>query len=203
MDKGRLHHFWRRLQPISPWYFLALCLIFGVVGVYGLRQNNLKMIQLRSAVYATDQQNGDVETSLRTLREFVYAHMNTDLASGNNSIKPPIQLKFRYERLVAAQKQNASDVNSKIYTDAQAYCELHFPAGLSGSNRIPCIQDYIVSHGGTTEKAIPDALYKFDFVSPKWSPDLAGWSLLASGLFGILFIIRFLTERWLRSQLRE
>jgi hypothetical protein len=38
---------------------------------------------------------------------------------------------------------------------------------------------------------IPEALYKFAFVSPRWSPDLAGWSMLVSLLSAVAFIVTF------------
>jgi hypothetical protein len=33
-------------------------------------------------------------------------------------------------------------------------------------------------------------MYKFDFVSPSWSPDLAGFSLLLAILFGAATVLR-------------
>jgi len=166
-----------------------------------MRHNNLVMIQLRDKVTQADQQNGDVETALRNLREYVYAHMNTDLASGPNAIHPPIQLKYRYDRLVQAEKDRAANANSQVYTDAQHYCEQLYPGSFSGGPRVPCIKDYVSSHG-TTEQTIPDALYKFDFVSPAWSPDLAGWSMIAMVLFFVLFIVFYILDKWMKSSLR-
>src|SRR5882762_9973851 len=103
-NKKKLHHYWAKFRILRPWYFLIICIISTGVGIYALRQNNLHMITLRDAVTQTDQQNGDIETALRNLREYVYSHMNTDLASGNTAIRPPIQLKYRYDRLVKAEQ---------------------------------------------------------------------------------------------------
>ncbi len=202
MDKRKLHHVWRKMRPLKPWYFLVVAAIFGLISVVALRQNNLHMIELRDTVYQADQNGTDIETPLRELREYVYGHMNTNLTGGGNTIYPPIQLKYTYERLLAQQAQGASAQNAKIYTDAQAECERQFPQGLSGSGRIPCIQEYIASRG-ITETVIPVALYQFDFVAPRWSPDLAGLSLLAAGLFTVLFILSFISDRWIRHQLRD
>lgn len=202
MDKRHLHHLWRRIRPIKPVYFLLIAVMFGLISVFALRQNNLNMIKLRDAVYQADEQNGDVEGALRTLREYVYAHMNTSLTSGNNAIYPPIQLKYRHERLIAAQAQTATAENAKIYTDAQADCEKRFPAGLSGSGRIPCIQEYVASRGIQTTE-IPAALYQFDFVTPRWTPDLAGLSLVATAIFGGLFAFTAVSDRLIRNKLRD
>lgn len=192
---------------LPVWLFLGLSLLFGLTAVFSLRANNQKMIELRAAVFEADEKNGDIETALKELREYVYAHMNTDLAAGENAIKPPIQLKYRYERLVNAEQaklQSASDQD--LYTAAQDHCEQKFPGGFSGSNRLPCIREFLDSHGGPVDVAqseIPEDLYKFDFVSPVWSPDLAGWSIVATVVFFILFIVRLASEYLIKSQLKR
>lgn len=201
MDKRHLHHVWRKLQPINSWIFLGLAVGFAVLGVYAMRQNNLKAIELRDAVIEADKNDTDVETPLRELREHIYSHMNTDLSSGGG-VQFPVQLKYRYDRLAAAEKARTEAANGDIYNQAQIECEKRVPAGVSGSNRIACIEEY-VSNAGVAENPIPDSLYKFDFVSPRWSPDLAGFSLLLSVIFFILFVVRFTLERWLKHQLKE
>ena len=203
MDKRHLHHIWRLVRPIKPRYFLALAVIFGAISIFSLRANNLHMIQLRNDVYQADKNNGDTGSALNNLREYVYAHMNTDLSSGGNTIYPPIQLKYSYNRAIASQTQANPNQNTQIYTDAQTICQKEFPMGLSGRYRIPCIQQYIASHGITQQATIPVSLYEFDFVSPRWSPDLAGWSMLAGAGFGILTIISFVSDRWLKIELRD
>lgn len=203
MNKKHPYHLWRQLQTVKPWYFLIAAVIFGLISVYSLRQNNLTMIGLRDRVYQADQNNTDVEAALRNLREYIYGHMNTDLTNGDSVIYPPLQLKYSYDRALIASQPGTDDPNSKIYTDAQAECEKQFPQGLSGSGRIPCIQSYISSHG-IKEAALPTAsLYQFDFVSPVWSADLAGWSLVATSLSAALFVIRWISDRWLRAELRS
>ena len=201
MNKRRLHHLWVKLRLIKPWYFLVLALISGVLCVSALRHNNQHMAVLKKAVINADQENGDVQTALRDLQNYVTTHMNTDLTSGPNPVYPPIQLKYTYERLVQAQSDAASAANGHIYTDAQHYCEQQNSTDVSGRNRVPCIEQYVTAHGGQAAKPIPDSLYKFSFVSPRWSPDLAGWSLLATILFALLFVISFITNRWFRKNI--
>ena len=205
MNKRRLHHVWKQLRVISHWHFLIACLIFAGIAVFALRANNLKAIQLRDQVLAVDQADGDTEAALKTLRQYVYAHMNTDLAS-STSVYPPIQLKYRYDRLVAAEKTRVDQANTNtVYNDAQKFCETTQPESFFGAGRLPCIQAYIDSHPVKTVTAqpIPDALYKFNFASPAWSPDLAGWSLVFAALFFFLFLVRFALERWLRAELKN
>lgn len=201
MDKKQLHHLWTRIRPIKVWYLLVLFLVSATVAVLALRQNNLTMLELRQAVYAADEQNNDVEGALQRLRSFVYSHMNTDLSAGAEAVYPPIQLKYTYQRLQEAEKARVQQDSSAIYTQAQAYCEQQNATDFSGRNRVPCIEQY-VSQRGVKEKAIPDAMYKFDFVSPSWSPDLAGFSLALTMLLLLLLTVRIVAGRVLKRLTR-
>ena len=197
MNKRRLHHIWTGIRPIRPLYFFAAAGVCLVVGVFALRANNLKMVELRNAVYQADKDNGDVSKALTELQRHVTAHMNTSLSSGNSTVYPPIQLKYTYERLREA---NVKTSNEQLYIDAQAHCERLNPTDFSGRNRVPCIQQYVESRG-VQQKPIPESLYKYDFVSPTWSPDLAGLSLLGSALFMILGIGFWLVNRWFKARI--
>ena len=204
MDKKFFRHLSKLIRPISPWAFLVVAVVSGLVCMFSLRNNNLTALKLRDKVNAADQANGDVEGALRELREYVYSHMNTDLSSGPNAIKPPIQLKYTYERLVAAQLAKSGN-NTDIYNEAQKECEKQYPKGYFGAGRIPCVTNYINSRtsGSPVNTDIPDSLYKFDFVPPLWPPDLAGWSLIVASVSTALFVIRFGMDRWIKAELRD
>jgi len=160
------------------------------------------MVKLRDDVYQADKDNGDVETALNKLRTYVYGHMNTNLSAGNN-IKPPIQLQYTYERLQEQAQAQISE--SDLYIQAKNYCEQQIPASvsISGRGRIDCVQNYVLSHGGKKAPAIPVGLYEFDFVSPSWSPDLAGWSLVATIFFAIAAAATFLLSKFTRINLPQ
>lgn len=202
MQKRKLHRLMVRLRPISYWYFVIIFLISGFAATYALRLNNLKALELRDHVLEVDKSNGDIETALKELREYTYSHMNTQLSS-TTGVYPPIQLKYRYDRLVAEEQKRVQGDNAELYTAAQQDCEKRFPGGFSGSNRLPCIQEYINTHGKPDAKprTIPEGLYKFDFVSPIWSPDLAGWSLVVATMALVLLTIRIAAQLWLKHQL--
>jgi len=188
-----------KLSHVRPVYLFAAAGVSCVVCIAALRNNNLHMVQLRSAVYAADKSDGDISGALTNLQHYVTSHMNTDLTPGGNTVYPPIQLKYTYERLQASAAA-ASTGNEQTYSDAQAYCEQQDSTDFSGRNRVPCIQEYVKSHGGAVPDAIPDSLYKFDFVSPIWSPDLAGWTLISTAVLalagaGLLLFHRFVRRR--------
>jgi hypothetical protein len=196
MHKRQINYYFSKLKKLPKWLFLGLGLFFVVICIFSLRANNFKMLELKQAVFVADEQDGDIETALFDLREYVYAHMNTNISSGDNPIKPPIQLKYEYERLVAKEKAKTEIANDKVYTDAQTYCEQKIPTGFSGRVRIECIQSYVDANGQKVAQAdsIPEAAYKFDFASPSWSPDLAGWSLVLAIVFIGLFTALLLLE---------
>lgn len=199
MNKRKLHHSWRYLRHIHPWYFLALALIFAAISVYALQQNNKQMGRLREAVFIADKNNGDVEGALRDLREYVYGHMNTSLAAGPGAAHPPIQLQYTYERLQAAQQQNLGQNNSNLYNQALEECNREGQTS-SGQATINCIETYSAQHGVQLAD-IPDALYKFDFRAAKWSPDLAGWSIVLAVLFMVAFVLSAAYTRLMKKYL--
>lgn len=162
------------------------------------------MLELREAVFAADEQGGDVEGALKALREHVYSHMNTDLTVGNTAIRPPIQLKYTYQRLVANRLDAQTD-NEGLYTEAQNYCEQQLPEAFLGRDKLGCVFEYLDSHGVKVEEkvSVPSDLYKFDFVSPRWTFDLAGWSLIFSVFFLSLGLFRAFGEWLIRRRLAE
>ncbi len=198
MNKRHLHHVWRLYRRASPWYFLAAFFVFGVISLVALRHNNQQMVKLRDTVYAADQSNGDVEGALRNLRAYVYGHMNTSLASGPNAVHPPIQLKYSYERLEQAQEAALGRGDSNLYQAAQSYCESQ---SSEGSQVIACIQQYANDHG-VSLAAIPSGLYEFDFVSARWSPDLAGWSIVLVVLSALGFLVTAPYHWWAKKYLK-
>lgn len=189
MNKRHLHHLWTKFRILKPWYFLTLAILSGLICLFALRANNQHMVKLRNAVYSADKNDTDVQTALSQLQAYVTGHMNTNLTAGNTSVYPPIQLKYTYQRLQAAQSDQLANANSDLYTDAQHYCEQQDSVDFSGHNRVPCIENYVETHDAAQLPVIPDALYKFSFISPSWSPDLAGWSLVVAATCGLLFVV--------------
>lgn len=192
----------RRRTIVRPWYFFVLAIIFGVLMLFGLRNNNEQMVVLRQAVYEADQ-GGDqakLDKALYNLRVHVYSHMNTSLTTGSNSVYPPIQLKYSYERALANQQQQLGTNNSNVYHDAQVQCANSGQSN-TGAEAIACINSYVAERGIQLTD-IPDGLYKFDFVSATWSPDLAGWSMLLTIFFAAGFVF-LLIKKWWRSRTEE
>lgn len=165
----------------------------GIYSVYTLRQNNLKMLSLREQVFEADKNNGDVNKALLDLRQFVTTHMNTSLPKTGD--QKAIQLKYTYDRLVLAEEQRMEKDRQKISDTAKNVCK-----DVSGQlAKVDCEQNYIQNNPIAKKMAIPKELYSFDFISPKWSYDRAGISMLASGVFLILWLsdlfLRYLIKK--------
>lgn len=199
MENSISHYLWHRFRAISPWYFAAAVVVLGIISLFALQANYKHMTSLRQAVYAADKNDANVEQALENLRAYVTAHMNTSLTAGSDSVYPPVQLKYTYQRLVQSTGQQNSNTNTNVYNEAQHYCEAQIPTGFSGRYRLSCIEDYVQSHGGAPAATIPDSLYKFDFVSPAWSPDLAGFCVI----FTLLSLVSLITSVVARLVLRH
>ena len=185
-----------RIARVSARTWLYLFIVSAIICVAALRNNNQTMVDLRQDVYTADKNGGDINTALNNLRAYVYGHMNTDLSSGGNNIKPPIQLKYTYQRLYDAQLNTVQTANQQLYTDAENYCQ-SINQAYFGTTRVPCVQNYVINHGlKQADIQIPAGLYQFDFVSPTWSPDLAGFSLLLSIIFLLAFVVRYGTDKY-------
>ena len=184
-----------KIKPL-PLLIGATVISFSICA-FSLRANNEHMVQLRQAVYAADDKGAGVQPALNSLQAYVTSHMNTKLDAGSSAVYPPIQLKSTYDRLIQARSDKLSQTNTQTYNDAQKYCEQQNSTDFSGRNRVPCIEQYVQSHGVQLAN-IPDALYKFSFVSPVWSPDLAGWSFFITVLLAgvtLVGIIRRLLHK--------
>lgn len=176
--------------------FFIFFLISMTLFVYGLRGNYQKMVNLRNTLYSVDKNNGDVGAALNNLRIFVTSHINTNLNSGNTSVYPPIQLQYTYQRLVQSQLQS-QNLNTQIYTNAEDYCQAQVPNGFSGRYRIPCVENYIDSHS-LTKISVDPSLYEFSFISPTFSFDFAGYTMLLTIFFGVItfiYLILYLTTK--------
>lgn len=191
------HKHQQKSPRFRSWYLLVLAAVFAGLAVYGLRSNFAHMVELRQQVYVADKAGRGVDQALQELRDFVGHHMNTDLSAGESTVHPPIQLKHTYDRLIRAKSEQTNDYNARIYTAAQDYCERKIPNAVIGKYRIDCIEEYVADHDVSTTYISAD-LYKFDFYSPRWSPDLAGLSIVAAVLCVAGFITLVVMRRLFR-----
>ena len=198
LSRSKLRHL------VTVWGFLVLAAVSAIITLTAYIGNSAQAKKKYDTLLAVDKAGGNVEQSLFELRSFIYAHMNTTIGSPTG-VRPPIQLKGTYDRLVQAEKARAAgakEANANLYTTAQKECEKQIPDGLSGRGRIPCITDYVTTHSQPeTEQNIPEALYQYDFVSPSWSPDVAGYGILVTSVLTFVFLYQLLLYMRLRHRI--
>jgi len=154
--------------------------------VFGLRQNNLRMIELRDNLVAVDEADGDIDTALRDLGDHITNHMNTNL-------NRPVELIHSYNRAVEVARADAeASTDSKIYKKAQQVCET---PSIPLTARAQCIQDYIEDNARPGDNPEPLKLptkdfFTYDFATPAWSFDMAGLSILFASLLAIVLLAR-------------
>lgn len=188
------------LANAKLWQILVIFLITLPVSAYFLRQNNLRMIELRNEVVKVDTESGDIKKvapKIEELRGFILAHMNTSLSA-------PLELPGSYNTAVEQARKKAEDsgsANGGIYKKAQEVCE---NPNVALSVRAQCIQDYVTKNapaGSDVQSLVfpPKELFSYNFASPRWSFDLAGVAValsITTGLVAIwLIFIQFLWPR--------
>lgn len=193
----------KQLQRVKTWQLFALLLLMCFVSATFLRLNNIGMLQRRDAVIAADKANDQTATVLRLsdLQQFVSSHMNTDLGKG-------VFLQYSYSRAYQTASKNAAnavDPYGNIYEKAQEVCAPQFSH--YSTAYLDCTMAQLEKYPGAstinTKVNVPIALYYHDYASPLWSPDFAGWSVLACVVIALLIVIRLITLGILRLILRH
>lgn len=151
-------------------YWIALAIILAVVAVLGMRHNNITAHDMQAEIIARDMEGEEVEEQLRELEYFTHNRMNAT-APG----RMEVFLQGSYEQAVADAEAAADQaVGGEVYQQAQSACE---EEGRDPRDVAECAQDFISERLGDEqpEADIPEeADYTYTFISPRWSPDIAG-----------------------------
>ena len=201
-DKRQLKRGIRRLQHLKTWQLVLLLVLFGFIAATFLRLNNIGMAQRREAVLKADQ-SGDptaIKSRLFDLQRYVTAHMNADMGS--------IYLEQQYKRDSQGVLDAASGVtnpNGNIYRKAQDTCAPKFTHYTQAY--LQCTLDYLAQYspaGNTTSSVnLPKADgYRFSYVSPLWSPDFAGFTVLICLLILVMIVARMVGILTLRIMMK-
>lgn len=190
MNGWRTNRFVRsiRSKHFKLWQLLLLTIFFALCSVFFLRQNNLKMVELRNDVVVADKTGVGLDQALEDLNSYIFKHMNTQVVR-------PIELVNTYNRRVQAVIQAAQNSNGRdIYAEGTAACERR---GIPLSSIAQCIAQYANdnSSGLTSDQIVlPDKnRFIYSYASPLWTPDLAG-------LFVLLTVASFI---WFSARLTE
>ena len=194
MNKRTLHHILVALRQVKTWQLLLLFVMLVAGAAYFLRQNSLRMIELRNVVIQADEQNKDIPQALNNLQGYIATHMNTGMGERG------MYLEHSYQRAYdAAVQRAASSGNSSAatYQQADKECQSLFSKTASFPAYIQCVTDKVAASGVAADPVAairpPSAdLYRFNYEPPLWSPDIAGFTLLAAVLVGAVLVLRLL-----------
>ncbi|MEP7204960.1 MAG: hypothetical protein ABI716_02085 [Candidatus Saccharibacteria bacterium] len=203
-DKRRIKRDIKELQRVKTWQLVILLILACFVAATFLRLNNIGMTQRRSAVLAADESNDNAVTinRLYDLQRFVSAHMNTDMGKG-------LYLEPSYKRDVQSAYDRASqssNPNGNIYKKAQEVCAPQFTR--YSTAYLQCTTGELAKYPAASDLVNSVKLpladsYLHVFVSPGWSSDFAGWSVVVCLVIGLMIAVRLASLGVLRILLRQ
>lgn len=186
----------KKIQRVKTWHLIVLLVLTGFLAATFLRLNNIGMVERRNAVISADEV-GDSEVikdRLYDLQNYVSLHMNTDLGQG-------VYLESSYKRDVEAVYQSVQN-DSEVYRLVQDYCKPRFSHWSQAY--VQCVANKIAEYPQTAVPDLPSAsVYIHDFVSPLWSADFAGLSLLVCIVLTLVILIRIISYLVLRAMLKH
>ena len=203
-DKRTIRHSLKRVQAIKTWQLFILLIFSLFISATFLRLNNIGMIQRREAIAGADKAGNSEEIAQRLydLQRYAAAHMNADPGA--------VYLQEQYNRDVkAAVTQASGDLDG--YDTPQARADAICNPNLQSHGYSKAYQDCMlrelsregqVVDPGTIKMPNP-SLYRYSFVSPLWSPDFAGWSVLVAILLLVIIVVRIVIALVLRLLLRH
>lgn len=203
VSKRRLHHYVTVLKRVKTWQLVVVALILTATSIGLLRQNSIEAVRRFETVKQADRAGEGTTEALTAMQRYVSGHMNTQLER--------VSLEETYARdYKAALEKLASSggVNEVNYEAAQAACQAELARTGSFPGYAQCVSDR-VAQTAPGENPILQAdlpkpeLYQFTFVSPRWSPDLAGITLLITGVVWLVVAFKVLARLVLMLILRR
>lgn len=202
-DGRRVKRNIKRLQRVKTWQLFILLIIMAFMAATFLRLNNIDMIRRRDAVLAADK-TGDpsiTQDRLYELQRYASSHMNSDTGV--------LYLEDQYKRDTQKAIDAASrddNPNGNVLALADAACKQRYP-GYSQAY-VACVAEEQAKYPPSPElvqaATLPSAaLYRYGFVSPLWTPDFAGFSVLVCLTLILMMIIRLVSLGALRLLLRR
>lgn len=192
-EKRRIRKTIWRLNRVKTWQLLVILVLMMFVSATFLRLNNIGMVQRRTAVLAADQ-DGNQETMqsrLYDLQRYAAEHMNAN--TGVFYLEG--QYKRDVEKIITA-ASNDSNPQGNIHVKADEVCRPQF--AVWSQAYVQCFTGELAKYPPSDDPAqnvtLPSTnLYRYDFASPLWSADFAGWSVLICLVLIVMIIVRLVS----------
>jgi len=190
ISKRKLQYILAVIQNVRLWQIAVALVLMLLFSAFMLRQNSLHMIERRDAVERADQQNKDLDKTLNELRSYIASHMNTSM--GDRGIYLEHSYQRAYDQAVQAAEQSDG---AGAYQQADKVCQALFSRTASFQAYVQCVTDKVAASGSGQDpvaaiKAPSAELFRYNFTPPLWSPDVAGWSVLATILLTVVLFAR-------------
>lgn len=200
-DKRTIRYSIKQLRTVKTWQLLIILILLGFVAATFLRINNTGMVARRDAVLAADK-SGDaaaIEARLYELQAYAASHMNAGVT---------LYLQEQYNRDVKKavdESSRQSSVSADANAKAEAVCHPQYHGWSTAY--MNCFLSELAKYPTTDklpEPKLPSvSLYRYSFASPLWSPDFAGWAIVACFAVAVIIIARLIGLGVLRLMLRR
>lgn len=202
-DKRHIKLDIKRLQRVKTWQLLILLILAGFIAATFLRLDNIGMTQRRDAVLTADKAGDEnvIRSRLYDLQRYSSSHMNSDTGV--------FYLEQQYKR--DAQKavdaaSNDDNPNGNINVKAESVCKPQYTVWSPAY--VQCFVDELAKYPPSPNPAenvvLPSSsLYRYDFLSPLWSPDFAGFSVVVCIAIILIIVTRLVSLGILRLLLKR
>lgn len=203
-DKRSVRKSIKNIQRVKTWQLFILLILAALISATFLRLNNIEMVERRNAVRISDERGAtaDLENNLFSLQRHSAAHMNA--SSG------VIYLQHSYNRdtdkaIKDAQRANSQIGANDVLDKADAACKRQYTGNWMAY--VQCVASeqakYPASSNIQKAKFPNSEMYRHEYLSPFWTPDFAGWSLVVCVILTIIIIVRIITLVILKLLLRR
>lgn len=215
----------RKWLKVRTWVLILVLVPLLLADAYFLRQNHIRMTELRDAVLLADEAEDDeaIQTALVQLKEYVLSDVVVNIVEENGVQRVtfgtgPFYLEHMYIRaaeraLTQAQEELTSDSNphGNIYAQASAVCDVQARQngwGWTSPGYINCMTSEIAKYPAASEiqdtltANLPSTeLYRRNYASRVWAPTMTGVVLLLTAIVIVVIFIRMVVWIVLRLSL--
>ncbi len=214
MDKRKTRWTIKRLEQVKTWQLVVVFVLVSFIAATFLRLNNVGMLERREAVFNADK-NGDIavlEKRLFDLQNYVSSHMNAD--PGRIALDHSYK-KLYNEKLKGFENLAKANSGNNVVAKVREVCDARARAGGYGwftsqadPRYVNCINEEWSKYPAAQEvslkfEAPATEPYYHTFVSPLWTADFAGWSVLIAMAILLIIVIRLVALIALKIILRQ
>lgn len=214
IDKRKTKFRIKRLSQIKTWQLVILLVMSSFISATFLRLNNVGMVERRESVENADK-TGDIvslQQRLYDLQRYVSTHMNAHpgkIALDHTYKRVYDQKLKEFEEVIKNQSNNDTVSKVRSVCDAKAQRGGYGRVTTQADPRyVNCINEewekYPAAKVANLQFEAPSTEpYYHTFVSPVWSADFAGWSLLVTVLIAVIIIVRLVILGVLKLMLKQ